>query len=138
MIEDTPSRRRAVSPPVLILEDDMIRAGEMLAEIEDLGLSGRILAVRAGLLQPDQMYSLVILSVRSMSPPDLRIPETVRRYSPDVPMLVLCGEGEPGSTPWTNCTVLRKKGALSKIRARVAEMLGIVLTDEPGTTLKSS
>jgi len=32
MIEDTPSRRRAVSPPVLILEDDMIRArvAEML------------------------------------------------------------------------------------------------------------
>jgi hypothetical protein len=138
MIEDTPGRKRAVSPPVLILEDDMIRAGEMLAEIEDLGLAGRILAARSGLLQPDQVYSLVILSVRSMTPPDLRIPETIRRYSPDVPMLLLCAEADPGSAPWTNCTVLRKKGALSKIRARVAEMLGIVLTDEPGTTLKSS
>jgi hypothetical protein len=139
MLEDTPSRKRAVSPPVLILEDDMIRAGEMLAEIEDLGLRGKIVPARTGLEKPtsSDIFSLALLSVRSMNKPDLRVPEAVRQYRPDIPLLLICADGDAGSPPWTSCTVIKKKGALKQLKARVADILGIVLSDEPGTTMKN-
>jgi len=140
MIEDTPSRRCVVAPPVLILEDDMIRAGEMLAEVEDLGLRGLILARRAPIdgMPLSDPFSLAVLSVASLEPRELRIPEALRRHQPDLPMLMICEAKDFGMAPWPKCTVMPKKGALKQLRGRVADVLGIVLSDEPGTTLKSS
>ena len=139
MLDETPSRRRVVSPPVLILEDDMIRAGEKLAEIEDLGLGGKIMTRRSALdgPPPSEAFSLAILSVKSLQPDELRVPEALRRHRPELPLLLICDAKDPGTAPWPKCTVIPKKGSLKQLRGRVADILGIVLSDEPGTTLKS-
>ena len=139
MSNDFLARGRAAALPVLILESDFIRAGTMLADVESLGLGGHILPSGSNPAEsaPTRSYSLAILTVLTLKPDDLRAAAAIRRTMPDVPLLLLSEEKEPGAAPWPGCTVIRKKGALSRLREQVGEILGIVLTDDAGTTLKA-
>jgi hypothetical protein len=131
--------RRAAARPVLIVEDDLLRGREMLAEVEDLGLACRLLPTQS-LSEPSDptyTYSMAILRVRSLRPEHLKSAEAIRKLAPSTPLLLICEDKEPGASPWPDCKVVPKKGALKQLRVRVAETLGIGLSDDPGTTLKT-
>lgn len=138
MIDASLPSRRAVAPPVLIVEDKPARGGEVLAEVESLGLGGRIVPTNSmyAVPGPSDLYSLAILSVRSLQPKDLANAAAVRRSSPDLPILLLCDEKPPGASPWPNCTVMSSQGVSKKLRIHVADVVGISLSDRPGATLK--
>lgn len=133
------SSRRAAAPPVLIIEDKSVRGGEVLAEVEALGLAGRIVATSSmyAVPSPSDRYALAILSVRTMQPKDLSNAAAVRRSSPELPILLLCDEKTPpGISPLPNCTVMSSQGIGTKLRIHLADLVGISLTDSPGATLK--
>jgi hypothetical protein len=133
------SSRRAVSPPVLIIEDKSVRGGEVLSEIESLGLHGRIVPTSSmyAVPGPTDRYSLAILSVRTLQPRELSNAAAVRRASPELPILLLCDEKTPvGISPLPNCMVMSSDGIGAKLRIHVADLIGISLSDAPGATLK--
>jgi hypothetical protein len=132
------STRRAAASPVLIIEDKSARAGEMLAEVESLGLAGRIVASNSiyAVPGPSDLYSLAIVGVRSLQSKDLSNAAAVRRSSPDLAILLVCDEKTPGDAPWPNCTVMSREGVAKKLRIHVADLIGISLSDSPGATMK--
>ena len=130
--------RRAVAAPVLIVEDKPARAGEVLSEVESLGLHGRIVPSSSmyAVPGPSDRYSLVILTVRSLQPKDLADAAAVRRSAPDLPLLLLCDEKKSGAAPWPNCTVTSGQNVAKKLRILIADVVGISLAEGPGATLK--
>ena len=120
-------RERAAAAPVLILEDDFIRSGEMLAEVESLGLEGRILPSGSvpARTDPQDRYSLVVLTVRTLQPDDLWAAAAIRTRCPRLPLLLLTEEDQAGFAPWPNCRVIPKKDVPDHLREQVGEIAGI-------------